>query len=325
MGAILIFSKMGEASTCEVIDWLDSYQTHFFRINDGEIHKLPTSIQLGNDHISLGLEKNNTSINEEDITAVWFRKTKTQEPPNLNGIEDLQIKRDIENHTLHELEAYNFAFYHLLEKKWLNHPSKKEINKPYQLHTAQKLGFKVPPTLVTNDKNKLLDFKKTHPNLIVKAVFRSRGFVIDKVFYAGFTAVLTTEIIDSLPSSFFPMLVQEKIDKEYEIRTFYIDGECHSMAIFSQLDQQTALDYRRYNRTNPNRTVPYSLPKQITERIQKLMAILELNSGSLDFIRAKDGNYYFLEVNPNGQFGMVSKPCNYYLEKKIAAWLIQQK
>ena len=30
----------------------------------------------------------------------------------------------------------------------------------------------------------------------------------------------------------------------------------------------------------------------------------------------------FLEVNPVGQFGMVSLPCNYQLEKRIAQYLI---
>jgi hypothetical protein len=30
----------------------------------------------------------------------------------------------------------------------------------------------------------------------------------------------------------------------------------------------------------------------------------------------------FLEVNPTGQYGMVSDPCNYYLDKKIAEYLI---
>jgi hypothetical protein len=33
----------------------------------------------------------------------------------------------------------------------------------------------------------------------------------------------------------------------------------------------------------------------------------------------------FLEINPVGQFGMVSHPCNYYLEKRIAQNLINSK
>jgi D-alanine-D-alanine ligase-like ATP-grasp enzyme len=47
-----------------------------------------------------------------------------------------------------------------------------------------------------------------------------------------------------------------------------------------------------------------------------------LNTGSIDIIKDNNGEYIFLEVNPVGQFGMTSIPCNFYLEKKIAEYLI---
>jgi D-alanine-D-alanine ligase-like ATP-grasp enzyme len=48
---------------------------------------------------------------------------------------------------------------------------------------------------------------------------------------------------------------------------------------------------------------------------------LDLNCGSIDMIVTPKNEYVFLEVNPVGQFGMVSYPCNYNLEKKIAEYL----
>lgn len=48
------------------------------------------------------------------------------------------------------------------------------------------------------------------------------------------------------------------------------------------------------------------------------MRIISLETGSIDLILTKDGLFIFLEVNPVGQFGMTSYPCNYYLEKLIA-------
>jgi D-alanine-D-alanine ligase-like ATP-grasp enzyme len=52
------------------------------------------------------------------------------------------------------------------------------------------------------------------------------------------------------------------------------------------------------------------------------MQKLKLNTGSIDMIYTNDSKFIFLEVNPVGQFGMVSKPCNYNLEKKIALNII---
>ena len=38
-------------------------------------------------------------------------------------------------------------------------------------------------------------------------------------------------------------------------------------------------------------------------------------------IQSDKNELVFLEINPVGQFGMVSSPCNYYLEKKVASKL----
>jgi glutathione synthase/RimK-type ligase-like ATP-grasp enzyme len=55
------------------------------------------------------------------------------------------------------------------------------------------------------------------------------------------------------------------------------------------------------------------------------MIKLGLDSGSIDMIVSTEGKYIFLEVNPVGQFGMVSYPCNYYIERDIADYLSQPK
>ncbi|MFM2393606.1 MAG: grasp-with-spasm system ATP-grasp peptide maturase [Bacteroidota bacterium] len=51
------------------------------------------------------------------------------------------------------------------------------------------------------------------------------------------------------------------------------------------------------------------------------MSYFKLDSGSIDFVLTKEGDFGFLEINPVGQFGMVSFPCNFHLEKKIALFL----
>lgn len=95
------------------------------------------------------------------------------------------------------------------------------------------------------------------------------------------------------------------------------------MAIFSQKDKQTQLDFRRYNWDKPNRYIPYKLDTATKLNINKLMRKLNLNCGSIDMIKGKDGKLYFLEVNPTGQFGMVDFPCNYGLHKLVAEQLIK--
>lgn len=95
------------------------------------------------------------------------------------------------------------------------------------------------------------------------------------------------------------------------------------MAIFSQLDDKTKLDFRNYNEENPNRNVPFKLPHEVENKLRNLFEQLDLNTGSIDLILTPKNDFVFLEINPVGQFGMTSYPCNYYLEKKIAKYLIK--
>lgn len=50
----------------------------------------------------------------------------------------------------------------------------------------------------------------------------------------------------------------------------------------------------------PHRLV--ELPYRISEQLKKMLSIMNLNFGAFDLIRDETGTYYFIEVNPNGQY-----------------------
>jgi hypothetical protein len=71
------------------------------------------------------------------------------------------------------------------------------------------------------------------------------------------------------------------------------------MAIFSQRDSKTQVDFRKYNKKDPNRTVPYKLPISVEKKIVKLMKTLNLNTGSIDLLKSVNGKYYFFRSKPS--------------------------
>jgi len=185
------------------------------------------------------------------------------------------------------------------------------------LKQAKLYGLDIPFSCITNDKDEIVTLFNSYPKLITKPIDDIESFQLNEKTWIPYTSFITKDLIESVSDrEIFPSLIQEYIDKEYEIRTFYLDGKCYSMAIFSQDDEQTSVDFRQYNKVKPNRNVPYLLPKEMECKIKIFMNKLELKTGSLDFIRSKNGRYVFLEVNPAGQYSMLSKWCNYNLEKK---------
>ena len=171
---------------------------------------------------------------------------------------------------------------------------------------------------------RLLNAYPTH-NFITKPLSQGvyRANLLNDYVYYNHVERITQKDVDRLSEEFYPSLFQIEENKLYEIRAFYLFGNFYSMAIFSQCNKETKVDFRKNKYwEHPLKTVPYSLPKSIENNITNLMNELKLETGSIDLIVNNDGDYIFLEVNPCGQFGMTSTPCNYYLEKKIAELLI---
>ena len=160
--------------------------------------------------------------------------------------------------------------------------------------------------------------------MLTKSISDSFSFSYKNKQYFHLTESLNREDIIEKDNTFFPSLFQNEIPKLCEIRSFYIDKKFYSMAIFSQLEKQTRIDFRNYNYLKEQRIALFELPENIKEKLKQLMISLKLDTGSIDLIYTKNNDFIFLEVNPVGIFDMISRPCNYYLEKIISEYLIKK-
>ncbi len=318
---VLIFSKSEfEISTESVIDWIQSAGHLWKRINGVDLENYPLRICLDNN--SDTIEINGHILNREEIKVIWFRRWHDTLPyKELRAYEDeasYQVKAHfgLERRKLRQLLFDTFE-----EVMWLSYPNER-FNKFLALRKAKKVGLEIPATYILNNRKELESVLGKDKRFITKSISDSPIYFSGKDAYLLYTSLFMPDTIEIEYEMFFPTLFQSCIDKEYELRIFYLGGVCYSMAIFSQQDDDTKHDFRVYNKTKPNRYVPYKLPDVIEIKIAALMRELNLETGSIDMIKSTIGKYIFLEVNPDGQFGMTSAPCNYFLEKRIANYLI---
>ncbi len=293
---INILTYPEDQTTHHVADWLNYKNKPFQIMNAGAFYNAQAvSIQT----------QNNSHPNQKTF---WFRKWRN---PGKS--------REEREAYFMQIDAYydqNNGCY------WLNNPSDLHKNKGIQLNTARSCGLSVPDTLITKNKDEIKYFIKNHERSIIKFSDLQSKQAGSKA-YLSYTQIITPEKLDKVKLA-APCIVQEYIEKEVEIRTFFLNGKCYSMAIFSQNDEQTKIDFRKYNYKKPNRNVPFQLPAVQEKQVADFMQQLRLNCGSLDIILTPDNRFVFLEVNPVGQFGMVSYPCNYYLEEKVARLLTEK-
>ncbi len=315
---IFIFSKSKfEGTTDEVIDWLVFLGGSFERVNGIDFFK------------KTSFESNSGQMIEriEQAKACWFRRWMDDDffKELFRGVTiSYENKHTLENHLHREFSLLsNELWRRLSNRKWITKPSEVVLKKIEVLNAASNCKLLVPPSIVTTNKNELILFKKRNGRIISKTIGDVPNFQDKGLGFSLRTIEIQDSCIDQLAKTFFPSLFQALIEKEFELRIFFLYDKFYTMAIFSQSDKQTELDFRNYNREKPNRTTCFKLPILLEKKLLKLVKSLGLTTGSIDMIRQRGtGDFYFLEINPVGQIGMTSYPCNYYLEREIAKQLI---
>lgn len=325
---ILILSNNSDISTNEVIDWLIHYNCPFIRINETDVVRVK-QIDIDQSNLKIILTINHKKeIDLSQITSYWYRRgffNLNLHQKDISIFSKINPKLDNYNLNFHRQEyesLIDFLHLYLKSKKHIStYYDDGRINKLYALRCASLAGLKVPRTKV------LTCFEEGVPKKAInKAIRQGFGYVENDFEMLGFTEKANKSVLTKHnEDNFFPSLFQEEIEKQFEIRTFFLHDKMYSMAIFSQNNEKTKVDFRRYDTSHPNRTVPFLLPNEIKEKLIELMQALDINSGSIDLLVDINDDFYFLEVNPVGQFKQVSIPCNYNIEKHIAKHLSNDK
>lgn len=180
--------------------------------------------------------------------------------------------------------------------RYVNHPSRnaEAEHKPLQLAVAQRLGLTVPPTLVTNDPHEARRFIAAHRRVVHK-VLRWTPYRQGGIGLTTWTEPVTADEIDTTVAV-VPHLFQARVDKVADLRVVVVGDRVFAVRIESGL-----LDWRRdYS------ALGYGVV-DLPDRLEKaLIAFLEhfgLSSGSFDLAVDRAGDFHWLELNPNGQWG----------------------
>lgn len=329
---VLILSVQNDLSTNHVIAWLDYMNIPWLRINGIDDIAFKSLEYKDNQIIRFEILINECILDLTKVTAYWYRRgwlNNYHQNIHENISDDEAIHVNIQKYLRSEIEnVFHFAYHYLYRSKISINSFLTAVNdKSYYQFIASEVGLNVPDTLVCTEKKKLSDFVHTKPlqNAVTKSINELFSFEANRKDYFTTTYIIEDKDVLNGAQQFFPTLFQKYIDKFLELRIFYLKGKIYPMAIFSQQNEKTKIDFRKYDNDLPNRNVPFKLPPEIERKITFFMKRIDLNCGSIDMILTPENKFVFLEVNPVGQFGMVSNPCNYYLEKEIAKELSHAK
>lgn len=177
-------------------------------------------------------------------------------------------------------------------------------SKPYQLALIRRLGFDVPPTLVTNDPARVRAFHARHPRVIYKSISSVRSIVRE----VGADDLARLDRIRACPVQF------QALVEGLDIRVHVVGSQVFATACASPV-----VDYRYAE--GAAELTPYDLPEPVANRCVALAQALDLPVAGIDLKRRPDGGWTCFEVNPSPGFSWFEAATGQPIARAIAALL----
>lgn len=309
---VLLLSNRDDFTSDYVATKLDAARVPYLRINSEDITELHFSLSPGQRNVVTSSDR---QFNLETARSVFFRRLPTDFPLALNEEDTEFINRERRDF----LEGLFLA----LNAKWINPLANTVIGerKILQLAVARQVGLQIPNTLVTNDAKQARQFLENTPPSIIKPISHGLQRAAETV-YSIYTSTVSLEHLrdeDGLMES--PILLQEKIHNERDIRITVVGNELFAVEIEKENSEE--IDWRKPTLNKTFRL--HNLPADISAKLIEFVKSMGLTLSAIDLILTPDNHYVFLESNPAGEWLWLELELGIPISQRIISALQQGK
>jgi len=268
-----------------------------FRFHPADFpHSCSVSIEIEEGRVHGELRNRDDRVRFDDLCAAWFRRS-----GNLYETRLTITSEKLENYVKIQSQGTLSALCSSLQTLWVSHPlalRRAEV-KALQLAEASRAGLKIPHTLISNDPERATTFVAAQgdadcavkPLLAVGVTDEQGGFRMP------LTAMLPRgHSLASVAQA--PTILQPYVEKAFELRCVVIGEQIFAAKMDTQADAKSRIDSRG---GDPDHAI-FELPHEVEASLHRMMDSFGLNFASLDMIVTPDGDFVFLELNPNGQW-----------------------
>ncbi len=252
----------------------------------------------------------------ENIVSFWYRRVRMPSPPP-------EVSPETNEYAFREAMAGLRGALEILASstaRSFGSPSTldRAESKVLQLHLAVGLGFQVPRTLIASRPDELREF--------------CVGPIIGKPLHSGylhlggralgiFTRRLSPADLVNLDTALpCPMIFQDEVPKAFDIRVTVVRNRVFAAAIDSQSDPDAQVDWRRTTRPDlPH--FPHDLPDDVQASCIAMADALGTGFAAIDLVLKPQGDYVFLEANPNGEWLWIEDRLGFPISNCIASYL----
>ena len=299
--------------TCDfVVSALRRVGANYVRLNSEDLPEMSLSLDPKHTEIIVRMAGDEFRLSKDNVKSVFFRRPVFLRDYGGSSLSPLeQLKR-------HQWAAFIRNFIILKDACWMNHPGATYVaeHKAYQLSIANDIGFDVPETVVSNSLELFMNCEPQVDHLAVKG--------IDTVMVRngesetfGFTTFVKTNELSQAQIQAAPVVFQEALKQKIDLRVTVVGPDIFAVAITKDGEPIDG-DWRR-EKTDAT-FEPYELPHDLKNKCIRLVSKLNLTYGAIDLVIVR-GSFYFLEINPTGEWGWLVDAAGTAIDKSVAGRL----
>ena len=300
----LILSSSIDFSSDLICLELEKRGLQYLRVNRDYFTEYKVVYDLNKESLTIKIKENLYYICNDSLKAILFRAPVFIRAYGKNYDLDKQLVLSQWNAFIRNLVVFDKA-------KWINHPvsTYQAENKLLQLKYAKENGILIPETYVANN----LPEKFTKDYYIVKALDTPLFYDSDDELFT-YTMILSQREVKKASLSLAPVFIQECISPKIDLRVTAVGDKLFSTQIL-QDGLGIEGDWRKTKKENLQ-YLPFNLPTGIEQKLRILMKKLNLQFGGIDLILSQ-GKFYFIEINPTGEWSWLIKPTGYKIDAEI--------
>lgn len=306
---ILLIANSRDFATDHVVAELRRRGKPYLRIDTDLLREDEVTLDPVDRRLSIVRNRQRHELRDRDVEAVLYRApTHLAESSADRHPPEQALAR-------HQWAAFARSLVVLEHPLWVNHPQRTYLaeNKPFQLATAASLGFRVPSTRVTN----ALPAAPNAPwsdraECALKALdtFLVRDGDSDLFFYTQ--RIVRTD--SSLSLRAMPVILQSYLSPKVDVRVTVVGADCFAASV---LVDGAGVEGDWRTRKGDVQYVSIPLPRPVEELCVSLVRRLGLVFGAIDLARVGD-EYYFLEINPTGEWAWLIESAGLPIDRSIA-------
>lgn len=238
------------------------------------------------------------SIESDECVGVWWRR------PEVPAVSTPSAAAEAIADQWRTLIA---ALANVAGPTWVSEPMKIRAaeDKSRQLRHAAAAGLIVPDTLWTNDLKEARAFvARWGGEAVVKSVASAWWEKAGQGHFVFASLVGADELPVAGRLASAPVCFQQPIVPKRDIRVTVAGDAVLSAIRDTTFGRPEPLDWRR---ASERAWSPYVLPPDIADACRELVGGLGLRFGGIDLALDDSGVYWFLELNPNGEWGWLQR------------------